>query len=203
MMVGMVMMVGMMVGVVARGPDSTVPPTPPRCPRQPGDDLDEAALVAAGVLHGPSHRTLNVPLVCEVLAYMRSEETLVHAMASPRSSQHPDIAALLREVDLLAETRAVLVAPPSSSMPSRSPPPPASPVIPTMTTTDGAGVPGEPGHIPAVDCDGCGCDVAWGKTLTFFDYVRALRHFVACVPCFFVFWGGSCVMRRTRLTMLF
>ena len=112
MMVGMVMMVGMMVGMVARGPDSMVPPTPPRCPRQPGDDLDEAALVAAGVLHGPEHRTLNVALVCEVLAYMRSEETLVLAMASPRSSQHPHIAALLHELDLLAETRAVLVAPP-------------------------------------------------------------------------------------------
>ena len=73
------------------------------------------------------------------------------------------------------------------------PTPPASPVIPTMTTTDGAGVPGEPGHIPAVDCDGCGCDVAWGKTLTFFDYVRALRCFVACVPCFCFFLGGGVV----------
>ena len=110
----------MMVGMVARGPDSdahlpgdrAAPPTPPNRPREPGDDLDEEALVGAGILIGPDSRTLNVYLACEVLAYLRSEPTLVLAMGSPRSSQHPDIAALLREVDLLTETRAVALAPP-------------------------------------------------------------------------------------------
>ena len=102
----------MMVGMVARGPDNDVhlpgdraaPPAPPKRPREPGDDLDEEALVGAGMLIGPDSRTLNVCLACEVLAYLRSEPTLVLAMGSPRSSQHPDIAALLREVDLLTET---------------------------------------------------------------------------------------------------
>ena len=113
-------MADMMVGMVARGVDNdthlsddgTAPLTPPKCPREPGDDLDETALVEAGILGGPDHRTLNVCLVCEVLAHLRSEPTIVRAMGSPRSTQHPDIAALLGEVDLLAETRAVLVAPP-------------------------------------------------------------------------------------------
>ena len=102
----------MMVGMVVRGPDNDVhlpgdraaPPAPPKRPREPGDDLDEEALVGAGILIGPDGRTLNVCLACEVLAYLRSEPTLVLAMGSPRSSQHPDIAALLREVDPLTET---------------------------------------------------------------------------------------------------
>ena len=115
MLVSMVMMVGMMVGMVARGPDSDVllPPAPPKRPREPGDELDEEALVGAGMLIvGPDGCTLNVCLACEVLAHLRSEPTLVLAVGSPRSSQHPDVAALLREVDLLTETAAVARAPP-------------------------------------------------------------------------------------------
>ena len=61
--------------------------------------------------------------------------------------------------------------------------PPPSPVTLTCTVTDGSGVPGQPGHVPTVRCNGCDCRRAWGKVGTAFDHSLECPSTFACVGC--------------------